>query len=235
MEKYGLIIENILNKYIKSSEFGVHSESDSCVEVEDIGSYIFNCRKAEDELVEGLWVATGATKMVIGSNELDYVLKVPFQGSWWNEYSEDDNGNEFSECCFSDFYYNDYCYIETEVYERAKEYGVEAIFAKVEFVKDLDCGIPVYRQPRAESSYKTGGSTTPSKAAINYAEEHRYDTPFKVHWSAQVIEVYGQDFFDRLIQFLDNDDFAGSDLHDGNYGYTPEGLPIIMDYAGYFE
>ena len=90
MEKYGLIIENILNKYIKSSEFGVHSESDSCVEVEDIESYIFNCKQAEDELVKDLWVNTGATKMVIGSNELDYVLKVPFQGAWWDEYSEDD-------------------------------------------------------------------------------------------------------------------------------------------------
>lgn len=235
MDKYEQIIESILNKYIISTSFGCHIDSGVCAEMEDIDNYLYNCKRAEDEIVSGLWVNSGATKVVIGSDKLEFVLKVPFQGEWWDEHEIGDKGEDFYVEKFSDFSHGDYCYTETEVYERAEAYGVAAIFAKAEYVHDLKCGIPVYRQPRAIVSYEGSSSTTPSKAAIDKATNMRYSLPFKTHWIAEAIEVYGEEFVNKLINFLDNDPVAGCDLHDGNYGYTIDGLPIIIDYAGYFE
>ena len=232
VDKYGLIIDNVLNKFINSTRFGYDTESDYCSEVEMISDYVYH-KPAEAEVVGSMWVSTGATKMVIGFDDLDCVLKVPFQGSWWDEY---DDNNEVCESHFSQFCYGDYCSYEEEIYFHAKEFGVAELFAKMECVATLKCGIPVYKQPKVRAFGDWGGSRTPSKDSVKRAEQRRYDSPFCTSWTALVIDIYGEEFFDKLLTFItDICPETGSDWHQGNYGYTEDGLPVIIDYAGYYE
>ena len=113
---------------------------------------------------------------------------------------------------------------------------MEKIFAKTEAFADLECGIIVYKQPKVLSSNDSSGSRRPSPAAVKRAEELRYTSPFKAFWVAQVIDQYGEEFFDKVLEFI-NDicPEVGQDMHQGNYGFTYDGRPIILDYAGYFE
>ena len=230
-DKYGMIIDKILNKYINTTEFGWEEDSDYCAEVDNIESFIYS-RPAELASLGRMWAKTGATKMVVGSDELDYVLKVPFMGTFYENWIND----EESECIFSEFYHGDYCYDEVEIYKHAVDFGVEKIFAKTEAFADLECGIIVYKQPKVLSFNHSSGSRRPSPAAVKRAEELRYNSSFKSSWVAQVIDQYGEEFFDKLLEFIDDIcPEVGQDMHCGNYGYTYDGKPIILDYAGYFE
>ena len=229
-DKYGIIIDNILNKYIKSTKFGWDG-NDFCYEVDNIENYIYH-KPAEAKVVGSMWVSTGATKMVIGSNELNCVLKIPFQGTWWDEEIDD----EYTESHFDEFCHGDYCYSEVDIYQHAKAFGVAEVFAETSFVGDLKCGIPVYKQVKVLAINESGSSRTPSNAAIKKAKDRYYSSPFSTPWTALVIDIYGEEYFDKLMTFIDDIcPEIGDDWHSGNYGYTYDGLPIILDYSGYFE
>ena len=234
-DKYGMIIDKVLNRYIQTTEFGWEEDSDYCAEVDNIESFVYS-RPAELVPLGRMWVSTGATKMVVGSDELDYVLKVPFMGNFYGQYETTETGEEYCEYTFSEFCHGDYCYDEVEIYKHAVDFGVEKIFAKTEAFADLECGIIVYKQPKVLSSNDSSGSRRPSPAAVKRAEELRYTSPFKAFWVAQVIDQYGEEFFDKVLEFI-NDicPEVGQDMHQGNYGFTYDGKPIILDYAGYFE
>ena len=47
-----------------------------------------------------------------------------------------------------------------------------------------------------------------------------------------VIATYGLDRANEFFDFIDNNNMA-SDLHDGNLGYTKDGKPVILDWAGF--
>ena len=112
-----------------------------------------------------LGYATGASKMVILIEGADEVVKIPFNGEFYEteEYDEDEEGYDENAIydmieCFSELIWAndldndnaedwDYCQNEVLKYEIAKEKGFADFFARIEHWQDVDFH-PVYLQEK---------------------------------------------------------------------------------------
>ena len=232
-DKYGKLM-NIFNKFIKErTHFGKSEYSDSCNELDDIcGCLSWNMTKTG---FNKLYAASGVSKIALVAEELSHVLKVPFTGSFaevWNYETE-----EYDEV-WEDFYGGadgDYCLAEVEIYECAKDHGVECMFAKSELFGTLDCGIPVYIQERViPYGCAASRSFTPTEKSLTKAKEHYRCEPCMADWKAVAIDLYGEEFLDKFFDFINNIcPECSEDLHSGNYGFTVDGRPVILDYSGW--
>ena len=89
---------NIAWEIIKSlslpDDFGPTGD-DAWFETDDISNQISG--------IGDFFVTYGVTKMVIVPDELPFVIKVPFNGHWVDEYDEDDNKvpSSFNSYCFA--------------------------------------------------------------------------------------------------------------------------------------
>ena len=239
-DKYGKMMQ-ILNKYIKSkAEFGSYDRDDVCPEAEDIRDYLYWHGKKLN--LGQIKVANGVSKIALISDTLDCILKVPMLGRFYERYDDDAEGEEdkyyyaFEEFQYgSGAFHNDYCQKEADIYWCAVEHGVDMLFAKTEFFDILDCGITVYKQPRVvpynDSEVKTASPA--ALATVKNNNDYNY-APCRNEWKASVIDFYGQEVLDKFIDFIDNVcPEVGEDLHIGNYGYTLDGRPILLDYSGW--
>jgi hypothetical protein len=230
-DKYEKMV-NILNKHIVNKEFGTYDCDDHCPEVTWIEKYL------TQHSVKNISVAYGVSKIALISSELDHVLKVPFLGRFYEIYDKecDDYKDQFESFEYADGEHNnDYCKKEVNIYACAVNYGIEMLFAKSERFCWLDCGIPVYKQlkvvPYAHSDAR---SASPAALKTVKSNNHYYYAPCCNEWKALVIDYYGQEVLDKFINFIDNVcPEVGEDLHQGNYGYTLDGRPILLDYSGW--
>ena len=227
-DKYGKMMK-IFNKFIKSQQFGVYESSDENVEVGNIADYLYFHHNE-------LTVANGISKAVLISKEVDSVLKVPFLGMWYENYNEETG--DYDEY-WEEFYGvpdGDYCMREVEVYEAAEEAGVEMFFAKTEFFGMLDCGLPVYKQVKVVPLNETDFSKIrkPSEKSVSKVEELYNYEACDLDWKALALDYYGEELLKKFFDFINNDFPAcGEDMHRGNYGYTLDGRPVLLDYSGY--
>lgn len=209
---------NDILPYVENYEFREYFTSRE----EDFLISSINC---EDELSFD-W-EDGASKLVIIPEDKDYVIKIPFNGN----YYEDDGYFNFS--------YN-YCETEIELYERIFEEN--PIFSqfflpltRVEEYREWD----VYVQPKCQAYNNTNEkirSKSYSKDSLNKvrSEVILYNSSFPKDWLAAVTEILGDvNLVKNFINMLEEYDIT-QDLHMGNIGYY-NGKPIILDYAGFYD
>lgn len=134
----------------------------------------------------------------------------------------------------------DYCEIELNNYNIAKEYRVERALLPLEFMGKTSCGLPIYCQPMYTKSYgdthykeihilerKMGRLTRSS--TIDKIQEGMYSSPSRI-WTARATQIYGKAFMKSFEAWSHRCEV--NDLHSGNIGWLGK-MPIIIDYAGY--
>lgn len=184
--------------------------------------------------------ATGATKIVLIPEHAEYVIKIPFSHSLqdiseWDaeleEYVWDNFYQEFECAPFGGRW--DYCCSEVEVYKMACEYNVAQYFLPIQHIGEFN-GHPVYVQEKVEMYDRymtTSHSYIDEKNARESCKSRNLDM-FNTAWCTDFILTYGIDAFSDLHEFFDV--IGLTDLHDGNIGYYHD-VPVIVDYAGYYE
>ena len=184
----------------------------------------------------------GATKAVLQPKGKDFVLKIPFEGEWQEDwcYNEENDDYDLIEEYFCEFQGSggvsndwDYCQREVELYNLAAEAGLGEIFVETFFV-DYVNGHPVYAQQRVDKVGGWNGKSDEERSStrdkLSKAGQH---APMDLDWVATFLEFYDEELLFRLFKFLD-EEWIDDDLHNGNIGYL-NGRPVIFDYAGFRE
>ena len=179
---------------------------------------------------EFTWEA-GCTKCVIIPDNRDYVIKIPFDGSY--DYYDDENGNFV-------YFYNgggeegwDYCELENEYWiDKIQDSEFSQFFLFTQMINVNNW--PIYVQEKVvtvqEEFNRTHYSSINSLYKVRESgTSSRVDLPDD--WLAVCLENLNNDI-DKLNEFIDflKDNF--SDLHIANIGYCGN-QAVILDYAGF--
>lgn len=134
----------------------------------------------------------------------------------------------------------DYCELELENYNHAKEYRVEKCLLPIEYIGTTASGIPIYIQPMYTTSQdrldynlhkkweKKCGCLHHSPVVRKVKDGCLYSPPNL--WVERAIQIYGKAFMKSFQAWSRKHEV--NDLHSGNVGYLGK-QPIIIDYAGY--
>lgn len=203
------------------SEFGTDGDldmSDLEMQLEDVidGDYFVSC---------------GISKAVIIVDYLPFVIKIPFNGRWETDWSDDsEDGKYFVEfdqanasSCF------DYCEDELNKTHLIQDNGFGCFVPNMMYLSTV-CGFNTYVQekviPKNESKDKN-----PSAGSLEKAKEEDY---WDLVWAATAIDLYGFNFFHNFMDWAySNCRDTMLDLHYGNYGYDMSGRPVILDVSGF--
>ena len=183
-----------------------------------------------------LHIDYGVTKLVIIFDNLPFVIKIPFNGQWYEQ--ETDDGNYESAfgyyCCSGASDETDYCEAEVAAIEAAKYFGFGDIFADEECVANID-GFNIYLQVKVRSSHSTD-HYTPNNDSLKKADNKDYYGVCDDMWRACVIECYGEQYLKDFISWAQSErEEILCDLHGGNYGYNMDGRPVLFDVSGYYD
>jgi len=196
-----------------------------------------NAQKFQDEVLDlarkmniRVQIAYGVSQYVIILSDKT-VIKTPFQGFYYGDpYAEDET--ECNDDYFESFD-NNYSEVAVEVYQDAILKGIEEMFSKIERIGFSSNGYPIYKQDYAESLFsKEIKVKEDSLTRAKEIEDDRY-LPFDTRWLALVIEKYGEEEINKLMDFIEEEQIG--DFHSGNYGFDAEGAPIIFDYSDFNE
>ena len=181
----------------------------------------------------------GATKAVIVPNNEDFVIKIPFAGS--NDYENQPyDYDAITDTYIYDDEYDpfvplkyDYCRLEEENYEYARENDVEDYFAKITLIDFID-GFAIYVQEKVASFYSSKSRTHYSEAERKaLRQSYEYDLErIPLDWALDFINAYGEEEFINFLNFTI--DYHINDLHGENVAYR-NGKPILCDYSGFWE
>lgn len=177
----------------------------------------------------------GSTKAVAVISGCSSVLKVPYCGKW--DYDESVNCDYFTRFRGADNSEDhgwDYCLTEYEVYEVAKENGLDMFFPKTEIMGECKSGT-IIKQERVLDFYEY--CPISKDETIELVDSNiRYSDFSDSQWVAAAIERYGLAMVNKLIDFLDSK-FPSviEDLHNGNIGFRENGDPVILDFSGWNE
>ena len=174
----------------------------------------------------------GLSKLVLTELSSNYVVKIPIRGYYLPEEDSkfnllyDENGLAIVSKVE---YQENYCDKEIEVYANAVIAGLAECFAGSWYLGEVD-DFPIYYQEKVKD---IGDST--SKASEKEIEELQCsDRDFgsieSLPFISDFINYYGEETFDRLINFLESE--LVGDLHEGNIGYI-DGRPVLVDYSGF--
>ena len=196
-------------------------------------------------LLDGTYeIEHGVSKVVLVPAEGDYVIKIPFNGTYYSIYDEDGDieDEEWSE------YYNapeecgwDYCAAEVEVYNMAKEHNVDCFFARTEFLCSTKNYHPIYIQEKVKTRYAFAyDAIKPSEKSLkDYKEKYKKDYCGGVlrvdNWTALCLDKYGTDITKKFSDFLYDNPDVNCDMHSGNYGFRLDKTPCLIDFSGWCE
>lgn len=128
----------------------------------------------------------------------------------------------------------DYCALESLIYELAVEEGLGAYFAEEGWLGDID-NTPVYYQTRCTPM--TSISIDYNSKEYKQKEKHSRSICDKLDvccfnevWISDFINLYGEEEFKRLNDFLER--YEIGDLRSCNIGYLDR-APILFDYTDY--
>lgn len=128
----------------------------------------------------------------------------------------------------------DYCGLESLIYELAVEEGLGAYFAEEGWLGDID-NTPIYYQTRCipMTSIFIDYNSKEYKQKEKYSRSicDKLDIScFNEVWISDFINLYGEEEFKRLSDFLER--YEIGDLRSCNIGYL-DGAPILFDYTDY--
>lgn len=184
----------------------------------------------------------GASKVVFGWTNKDWVVKIPLQGysrgecDWEDEEEaeEKDDFYYFEGACNSKNEW-DYCQKEVENYKEACSAGLEMFFPETKLIGLTPThGFPIYLQRKVdEVGVDNGEEKGFTSAQISKAVELSNDGPI-YRWQAiaSAIQNYGEELTQRLFNFIN--DFDIDDLHPGNLGFM-NGRFVIFDFSGFSD
>lgn len=186
-------------------------------------------------------IENGITKAVIIFDNLPYVIKIPFNGTWDYDYDYDEENDEWVERdaiftyfnCARAFDTSDYCWNELDKIVMAYKRGYGCFFPKTAVI--FANGQRFYIQEKVQVACERRFTPTTSKdsrdKAASLTGEYRICNE---DWRAAAIESYGEAI---LISFVNWND-AGmlgylDDMHNANYGYRFDGTPVMFDVSGF--
>lgn len=187
------------------------------------------------------YYAYGATKLALIplNKEKDYVIKIPYTGSYNHEYGYYDNYSnyypervDYWEYCAAENEERvwDYCACEVERYNTALTEGFAEYFAKTELLGFIN-NYPIYVQERC---------TTFSDIDHKHNKEEKIKTlncckyyGINQDWLTDFRLYYGEE---QLLNFIDFISLLGwdDDLRNENIGYI-KNRPVLIDYSGFYE
>lgn len=170
--------------------------------------------------------AAGATKFVFLFEDTDFVIKLPYRGTIYED--------EFSEFCGGFCGSWDYCETEVNLYKAAKEAGLERCFAKTTEVGTLN-GHPLYAQEKALIWGDIHDINDYSEQKKRSTRERcqsgdKYYYCFHPCWLSDFLDYYGEEMFDQFMDFIE--EYVIEDLHSSNLGYI-NGRPVVVDYSSF--
>jgi len=187
-------------------------------------------------------VKLGASKAVLFFRKAGFVIKIPFEGYYKYSDSEQD---EYDYTTWSFYEYisvedGDYIKEEIKLYnDKIKKAGFSHLFAKNKFLCECANGIPIYYQEEMicadDMDYHE----------ISKKDTRKLDSIFerKPSWGSylrclpktfilKTIELFGENYTIRFCNFLDDNI---DDLRSANIGFRKNGMPVILDYAGFYD
>ena len=184
--------------------------------------------------------AYGATKLAIIPVDKDYVIKIPYTGTYnRNYYNEDDEYDEtldtgewvdFCGAEDADECWN-YCSSEVNRYKIAEEYGFAICFAETRLLGDVH-NFPIYVQEKCEILEHCHQTHTHSREECNLYSL-TYGCSINPNWLIDFSNYYGKEMLNSFLKFL-TDMGWDDDLRSSNIGYIKD-RPVIVDYSGYWE
>ena len=173
----------------------------------------------------------GATKLVIIPKKRNYVIKIPFTGTYYYD-EETDKLIINSVIKNKDSIMKD----EERIFKSSTEL-MQKILLENHFIGFFNDCVPIYIQRKAiphriatESDFgllKTKYTT--KKLCIASYLQNKYNSDLDIFFILKLITIYGVNTSISLITEMKNID----DLHSGNYGYDLNNFPVIIDYGGY--
>lgn len=175
---------------------------------------------------DGYFIDSGATRIVIGHEDWDFVFK--FLYDWSDDI--------------------DYCANELFIYNEAKKEGLSDYFAKCEYV-GMYYATPIYAMERCDcdsdqlssESYRTmfkkwcaynDRAEDDEVAQEEFYNESDYDCDDQEGMLELAEDYWGWAETNRMIDFMDR--YVVNDCHAGNWGKIDSQL-VIVDYAGYSD
>lgn len=234
-------LENLLEKVRDTEDFrrGIEILSQEIC-VEEGQKFYHDAFYANDRIyskkIENFSIATGAYRVVLIGD--GYVLKKNAAGTHNCDHAHSYDRDEFYPAGNVDF-----CAVETKLYKKFCERGVERFFAPLIYL-----GNGIYFQKRYNSSLWDGSPIQLPEWIRHYVECCAEDDwcEFYSGWAnleslyrkvendafINLVAVYESNECDNLEELQTTlDDFDINDLHDGNFFWDGEEL-IIVDYAG---
>lgn len=167
---------------------------------------------------------SGASKLCLVFKKEDFVLKWT-RNSIWEPF-------------------NDEAMRECEVYQKAKEQGLEMFFPLTKFFGEInevkfvlqekidysceDCSRET--REKYKSISKTATEKIFNKMQKGFRINKGYDKELDSLWAKMVIVLYGKKVCKKLCDFIRENQI--NDLHTSNLGYK-KNHPIILDFSGY--
>jgi hypothetical protein len=184
----------------------------------------------------------GASKFVIipKDKKKDYVIKIPYTGSYYNNLSEDEGYIENDEEEYIEYYgaedsknFWDYCECEVNRYKITKKVGLSSCFAKTELLGYIN-NYPIYIQEKCITfkSCKHNHKHTKKEKSITVST---YDGHCNINKNllTDFRLYYGETKLLKFINFIR--DFGwDDDLRNDNIGYIGN-RPVLIDYSGFSE
>lgn len=201
-------------------------------------NFILTCNDIEDKVEEPLlreglnfYWAEGASKYVIIPEKMDkdLVIKIPYSGviDSFGEYEE--FCGAISDTCAFDW---DYCKVECDIFQKAKERDLEMCFAKTELIGTIK-GYPIYAQEKAviwENIHNYEDYDERERDEIEEKTRSSGHRCFNSAWLLDFLDYYGEEIFNMFLDFID--DMCIDDLHSGNIGYIND-RPVLVDYSDF--
>lgn len=232
----------LVNKFLEAifplpEKFGISNYEDNDSEPIDFSSF----KEAVYDVDHDASVCFGVSKIVIISPHLgDVVIKIPFNGYFFETEDEDGNSNGID---WYSFYWatgsdpSDYCLAEYEKYNKLKTYGLDCFVAKILYYKTI-CGVRVFLQEKVIPQNDLCHSYKPSKKSQDLAKKWYNEGKFYINseWIANCLDKYGKSKVKRFLYYCENiDPDILEDVHSGNYGYRKNETPVILDYSNFSD
>ena len=197
----------------------------------------YNFMKKLQALDDNFILASGVSKVAIIPKEKNYVIKIPYYGKYRKS-----NGIK----CFDPYFSSisksgDYCKSEEIIYNKAKANGLDTFFAEIEQIGKIK-SIPIYVQRKAVIFEDVYYPEDDEEENLNEREVSIFktittkysdlveDEYLPISWMKDFICSYGELAFDKLYNFLSDNDIQ--DLHSENIGYICE-RPVLVDFSGF--